>query len=548
MSRPDSCATCGRMIFRHVVTCGGPCGLLFHLTCTSLQPETDPATFDELSWLCDGCRLFLALPPEVWTVIFGQLDVPDLLGVRRTCRTWKQLVDESPTLRARLSVRIEDDHRLNYDPVVPVASRVSITVSEIEEVDSWWPTFGAKLVSIELNECLISLATLLEMLRQAPLLKELALFGVIRSDYHVRDMAGANFRLDNLEKLALSECDERKFLPTLVKMFAKMCPRLKYLAVRENSNRKALIRMVRAVQSTLQGIKLEVTVKVLEALTKLEKLQLKHVTILRVIKFSGEAFSNFFKAQPSIEYLCIGPDALQLLNAKTFALLKLVTLKIELLDNFTLNLGHMPTLKHLELTATGFHHPDLIFDDRSQTPNLEEFRLFGAQLVGSSLANFLTRCPHLQLLRLAYLEASSSHGFGSLAQPFNAVQTLKIDECDLPRPLLLNLLRLCPNVRHLELLAVPEVDHAVVRGILKRFPALRRLALFTVHDYASLARCLIKYHGPDLRQLDLKYRRGFGSIDAATRAKLLEHFGASGCRVRFYWRDEEVYGQDLMKF
>uniref|UniRef100_A0A1Q3EV98 F-box domain-containing protein n=1 Tax=Culex tarsalis TaxID=7177 RepID=A0A1Q3EV98_CULTA len=545
MSRPDSCASCDRMIFRHTVTCGGPCGQAFHLTCTSLKPETDPATFDELTWLCDGCRLFQQLPPEVWTEIFEQLDVPDLLKIRLTSRAWKQLVDESPTLRGRLSVRIEDDHRLNYDPVLPPASKVSITVVEIEEVSSWWPTFGAKLVSVELNECLISLATLLEMLRQAPLLKELALYGVIRADYDVRDMAGANFRLDNLEKLALRECDEWKFLPTLVKMFAKMCPRLKFLSVRENSNRKALIRLVRAVQGTLRGIKFDATVKVLEALTKLDKLQLKHVTILSVIKFNLDAFVKFFTAQPSIEYLCICPEAIQLLSEQAFAQLKLVSLKVELLNDFNLNLGTMPTLKHLEITAMGFNQPALTFDDRTQTPSLLEFRLFGTQLVGNSLANFLAACPHLKLLRLAYIHASSSHGFGSLAQPFNAVKTLKLEETELPRPLLLNLLRLCRNVDSLELLSVPEVQCDVVRGIMKRFPALKRLTLDCEEPNAA-AKCIIKYHGPDLRRLDLKERTR-GSVSAGTKARLLEHF-APWCRVRFRWSEPEVYGQDLMKF
>ncbi|KAL1395850.1 hypothetical protein pipiens_010940 [Culex pipiens pipiens] len=73
------------------------------------RTETFPKDFStttDLTNSADNAEPDYQLPPEVWEHIFRQLAVGHLLAVRETCRQFKLIVDQSPSLMRRFLVRV----------------------------------------------------------------------------------------------------------------------------------------------------------------------------------------------------------------------------------------------------------------------------------------------------------------------------------------------------------------------------------------------------------------------------------------------------------
>lgn len=393
-----------------------------------------------------------------------------------------------------------------FNPGVPPAGNVYIEFSEIGSVEAWWPAFGLRLVSIELQDCKILKGTFWEMLRWTSVLKELKLSEVSYLDGGPVEDANVNekFQLTNLEKLSLDadyEKSHKTFLADVLRVFSEICPRLKYLSVHDYSEKKPIIKMIKAVETTLQGLKFDATKKILEALANLKQLRLRHVAVLRFASYDPESLGKFLRAQPDVVDLSICEGAIEFLNHPEFTHLKLIRLKVVSYEDFTLNLGSMPTLEYLEVTAYFCGTPTINFGS-CHTPNLRELRFFRNHFSGNTLPYYLANCPKLQLLRFGQVIIDKSVNLGILpSDTFTALRTLKIDQSNIPRIFLLELFPRSLNLEHLELIAISSVTDDVVQYFCHLLKRLKRLSLEAwITDAAAVH--IINHHGRDLRQLD----------------------------------------------
>ncbi|KAL1398585.1 hypothetical protein pipiens_008843 [Culex pipiens pipiens] len=216
------------------VRCNGPCRKWFHPATVNLDQtvadvlRTSNGKSSGLWWFCPECRQTVDLPlpyvtdlpTELLIMIFQHLDVDSLLEVRSTCHRWKDIVDQSYSLRKEFVVafkrKVTMDETFQPENLLP-ASRTRLNHSKIICVETWWPAFGAALTELSLYHCEIGLSVLLGMLREAPNLISLSLYGI---EYSSVEEIEANFRLEKLEVLSCNR---------LFDIFRSIFPRLRVM-------------------------------------------------------------------------------------------------------------------------------------------------------------------------------------------------------------------------------------------------------------------------------------------------------------------------------
>ncbi|EDS32011.1 conserved hypothetical protein [Culex quinquefasciatus] len=499
---------------------------------------------------CNQCRsapdLTAIVPAELWTAIFTHLDVAELLNVRRTCRTWKRVVDGSRSLRARFRVDFCGVKAMDggYRPVVLPAGHAELGCCEILAVDHWWGSFGQGLVSLEVNCCGVTLGTLFGMLRGCGSLKELALIQVY---YLAGDEVGwVDFRMEQLETLALQNdrSDERATAvpDNLLDLLGKVCPRVKNLAVSGVWNKKAVLRMIETLESTLEGIKFDATNKLLRALSMLKQLRLRRVAILSLTKYNSVVFGFFFQAQRYITDLSVDSDSIMFLSQAEFRQLKLTRLRVNVRAyKAILRTAQMPTLKYLEVSGCS---DSRVHFEHCKLTSVEELRLISIQPIDNSLTDYLLSCSGLRTLSLGGVTIGNGMSLAYVCeQNFASLRKLQMHLLTIPRRVLFQLFQLCPNLEQLELKHVWCVNDGVVLKLCQSLKTLKRLSLHCNVSEQSVDH-IINHHGQHLRQLDFDV---FGELSERARKKLLDHF-TPWCQVNNPWHSNYIASKTLVQF
>lgn len=214
-----------------------------------------------------------ALPPEVWTEIFKRLSGCHLLRVRLVCHRWKGIVDSSSVLLAKYYVFFFRDI---YDEPsdLPTATNAHFEHVDIAAVGSWWPSFCQRLVELEFTRCKINVSVLLDMLKQIPNLKYLALSWELCDRKQLVDCPVAvDFTLNKLEKLKLEDVKSAE----IFKVFQQLCCTLKSLNITWCCNRDfhhsvEIAKFVNGLQNTLAELTINDIDEVLIEVIKFDRI------------------------------------------------------------------------------------------------------------------------------------------------------------------------------------------------------------------------------------------------------------------------------------
>ncbi|XP_039451882.1 uncharacterized protein LOC120430830 [Culex pipiens pallens] len=246
------------------------------------------------------------LPPKLWTRIFLQLERYELLQVRMTCRSWKQLVDSNSGLREGFAISFPEGSIMDreYLPAdLPPASKVTLRKVRIIEVGGWLPSLGNTLVHLCLSQCRVGLSTLEDKLRQTPKLKILELENIATHIYRYETITKPKLELNELECLVLDQIELVNFLS---------CPRLKVVKCTSIWLNK-LAAFISSYQRTLQNVEVYYESEVIQSLTKLEHLKLKRLEFNKYPVFTTSGvitkLIELCRVQPTIEELLLPKEA-----------------------------------------------------------------------------------------------------------------------------------------------------------------------------------------------------------------------------------------------
>ncbi|KAL1400948.1 hypothetical protein pipiens_007010 [Culex pipiens pipiens] len=199
------------------------CKFLFTLLTLTLLTENTMATVSELVNRMTLSEPEFYLPPELWELIFAHLAGKRVLVMRLVCHRWKTIVDRKRSLWDTLSlcVRCSTMYERFRPESLPPVTGFRMNWGTIEDVDSWWPSFGESLTRINLptflagsknlqklslDSCVLeSLLELFTTLVALPSLRHLELknLRMLNNDFNI-----STFQLTtNLESLHLNNCN-----------------------------------------------------------------------------------------------------------------------------------------------------------------------------------------------------------------------------------------------------------------------------------------------------------------------------------------------------
>ncbi|KAL9698852.1 hypothetical protein quinque_002293 [Culex quinquefasciatus] len=179
------------------------------------------------------------LPPKLWTRIFLHLERYELLQVRMTCRSWKQLVDSNSALREGFAISFPEGSIMDreYLPAdLPPASKVTLRKVRIIEVAGWWPSLGNTLVHLCLSDCTMRASMLVDILRQTPKLKILELESSATILDREEILTKPKLELIELECLVLDQIDllcKLTMPKEVLTILFRMCPQLEVLDLQQ---------------------------------------------------------------------------------------------------------------------------------------------------------------------------------------------------------------------------------------------------------------------------------------------------------------------------
>ncbi|KAL1398582.1 hypothetical protein pipiens_008840 [Culex pipiens pipiens] len=404
----------------NVIPCNGPCRKRFHPATVNLDQtvadvlRTSNGKSSGLWWFCPECRQTVDLPlhyvtdlsAEMLGMIFQYLDVNSLLEVRSTCHRWKDIVDQSYSLRKEFFVAFNGkftmDETFQPENLLP-ASRTRLNPSKIICVESWWPAFGAALTELSLCFCEIGLPVLLGMLRATPNLISLSLD---ITEYNSDEVIGADFRLEKLESL---------FCRRVLDIFGDIFPRLRkveFLLVEDDDNDEeiAACLLMRSVQGTLKNLSCYLTQFIVDQICSMDQLKLETVDDLS----NSDLAVQLSQMQPSIRVLscqaAVNEDLIDIgKNLKNLEELSAIMPPAEEYEEILVPsfLTEMPQLTKLTLAAEddlylnferikcsnlSYLSLDGILD---KMPQLKELEIMACPITDKSVEFITENCSHL---------------------------------------------------------------------------------------------------------------------------------------------------------
>ncbi|KAL1397953.1 hypothetical protein pipiens_009345 [Culex pipiens pipiens] len=480
------------------VPCSGPCRKRFRPETVNMNEAaanallTSDAAESGLFWFCPECRCQLRLvfprpapvdhsefylPPELWLMIFQMLDEQSLLQVRLTCPRWKRIVDQNRSLREAFTVQIKGavlDGGNEPQHLYP-ASRAFLDDSRIISVDSWWPSFGARLTVLDLFNCEVALPNLLGLLRQTPNLTNLILEHIRYTS--VEETISADFRLEKMQCLS-SE--------TVFEVFGHIFPRLSEFTKNfphEEGEDVKMCQFLRPIQCYIQNLTCPLTSTMVDQMAEMSELYLNSVDN----RSEDDSSVKLSRIQPSIEKLTtISTDANLCEIGSNLKYLKYIAVFVpQSSDDFAFVpsfLTKMKMLKGLTLIACKGHRLDF---GGFKSPSLR-----GSKLVDCSLSNwtdlFATKWSSLRCLKLFKIDAPQTELKPNL-KPIPYLNELNISNCNIPAEMLKQLVERCPSLTSLEL---GEMD-TVVDNIVYSLVLLPQLKKLTIYSCPFITDCFV---------------------------------------------------------
>ncbi|XP_039432725.1 uncharacterized protein LOC120415311 [Culex pipiens pallens] len=467
------------------VPCNGPCRKRFRPAAVQLDQTTSSVLLSSarasgLLWLWPEChqafnlqqpvkRYESDLPPELWKMIFRNLDKRSTLRVRLTCRRWKDIVDLHQSLLKKLPIYFGKDatidDRFQPENLFPATS-ARFAASRILAVGAWWLTFGARLTELSLWSCEIKLPAFLRMLRGTPNLVNLSLSF---NDYTSTEENEVDFRLEKLKYLYCTE---------VIPVFESIFPRLRTIdLICKPSDEAKACRLLNAVQGTLKVLDINLTPFVLKQMASMNRLQLTTL----ILRGNAHLIVQLSRTQVAVEVLFITFATNEALCKIGRNLTKLKDLAVNMIDTGTVGpsfLDQMPQLKRLNLMAAQ-NNQHLRFQGL-KSENLTRLYIDSFHTIGDCLQNFLKNCPNLQILEMRSCSVSScsdmSLPHNTAANSHGALKTLLMECCQIPTETLIRFLLQCFRVENLLFSDVDAVNDQLI-GILNRLSQLKELTV-----------------------------------------------------------------------
>ncbi|EDS30971.1 predicted protein [Culex quinquefasciatus] len=147
------------------------------------RTETFPKDFStttDLTNSADSAEPSYQLPPEVWEHIFRQLAVGHLLAVRETCRQFKLIVDQSPSLMRRFLVRVPGNASVecgHFRAILRLRNLTSLDVRRVAISDETISKHLPKLRNLAITVGQVGTACVPTFLDFIPKLENVAIWG-----------------------------------------------------------------------------------------------------------------------------------------------------------------------------------------------------------------------------------------------------------------------------------------------------------------------------------------------------------------------------------
>uniref|UniRef100_A0A8D8K4D0 (northern house mosquito) hypothetical protein n=1 Tax=Culex pipiens TaxID=7175 RepID=A0A8D8K4D0_CULPI len=244
------------------------------------------------------------LPPEMWELIFRNLNAYWLRSARLTCSSWDQIIRGSSRLMSKFVLTLTtynfmEDRKMVRNLLATGGgyTRVKMDFELIgihKPRENWLKPLGTTLRTLTLEfSCTEVLLT--GLLKELPNLKQLKL--IVRS--HWFGSGVPSIRLDKLDELSITDP-----VPNILSFCRMLCPQLKALKLHGYCGAKSklkneIVALISSTSRTLKELTIRVSKKIVDDLVEIEDLRLARLAV------HGDADDvlRFVKQQPIIEDL-----------------------------------------------------------------------------------------------------------------------------------------------------------------------------------------------------------------------------------------------------
>lgn len=181
----------------------------------------------------------------------------------------------------------------------PLVTQLVVRKFTIVSCDHWWPEFAQFLKELQLMYCTMTVDVLYGMLRRAPNLRRLVLYGAKLSG-----TAEPDFQLDRLTLLVVCCVGYEDNSRNILDGFERVFPRLEDLRLENNSMPTNILQSIRTLQNSLQYLTLQSYPNVLDELSELQQLRLKMLGLdVDVLRDDLATWTKLCRNQPLLENL-----------------------------------------------------------------------------------------------------------------------------------------------------------------------------------------------------------------------------------------------------
>ncbi|XP_052564503.1 uncharacterized protein LOC128093054 [Culex pipiens pallens] len=460
---------------------------------------------------CSKAFDFVKFPENVLDQIFQYLTVKQLLTIRSTCRSWKKIFDGSSAMN-RIVLEFPENLVLDrkYSPPSLVPARnLCFSKSRISAVDSWWPSVGERLIYLSVNDCQISYAMLLKMLRQCPNLNSLE---YLCPAYPAASVSIGDMKFDKLEHLKI----ENSAIFYILYDIVKMCPNLKDLNMVQEINAMELIKHVGVLKDILAEINIVGVSKVINEMQQFK--QLKHLHIENEV-LSDQTLRAIAAIHPRLETITVNitsTGTVEVTFLEVLECLQTLSIKSNIVNhrgyvcsnqtsvNFTALNGKK--LKKLELVRIRPTHLSL---QRllKESSNLQEIVLDTCHFQDwSEIFSLAEKQKMLKRLELNSVIVQNDNC--CLSEYFDNLKYLKLINCNLPKQRLETFFSLCSELEGVVLQSIQSVDDDVILELLQSSDRLKKLTLNICPSVTDVSVDHIATYGLMLKQLTITSCQG----------------------------------------
>ncbi|KAL1373660.1 hypothetical protein pipiens_018534 [Culex pipiens pipiens] len=407
------------------------------------------------------------LPPEMWELIFRNLNAYWLRSARLTCSSWDQIIRGSSRLMSKFVLTLTtynfmEDRKMVRNLLATGGgyTRVKMDFELIgihKPRENWLKPLGTTLRTLTL-EFSGTEVLLTGLLKELPNLKQLKL--IVRS--HWFGSGVPSIRLDKLDELSITDP-----VPNILSFCRMLCPQLKALKLHgycgaKSKLKKEIVALISSTSRTLKELTIRVSKKIVDDLVEIEDLRLARLAV------HGDADDvlRFVKQQPIIEDLEISRN----IGISTLDEIISVLPKLKKLQVTIVNRGIQKTFSFMKLLTI-----ESQFLSDLQRTHVSELTLESCSLPRLSDLAPLKLLHHIELNNNEYLNGPADDD----SRCSSSVRSLKISEDD--RSNLLAAAKIFPNLECYEAAGYTDIDEGVLEVILQHSPLVKELRFPMFH-------------------------------------------------------------------